>query len=255
MQLKYGMQNLLLSTEFVNDIHFSNGQGLSTIMEHGLEGYPVRLRVPVCVGCPLYGFSVAVFRIRIRIRKFLGHTDPNLLNRGTDPDLHHQVHIVRKILISRYCFVSLWLLYDFLSMKNDLNVPSKTNKRKHFFIIFSVTNDLKEPSKSNKQKNSTMITQKVQKGSAYRRKNYLQNYRKLNNFWHSAAGSEWFVAGGRERVSGNWQNWFPFSGLAKPHWGPTNQHRRNSEVSKERKRKATIRYTYRLYTFATFDRH
>ncbi len=98
----------------------------------------------------------------------------------------------------------------------------------------------------------------LQKASeaSYRRKNYLLNYRKLNSFWHSAAGSEWFVAGGRERVSGKSQNWFPFSGLAKPHWGPTNQptnqHRRDSEVSKERNRKATIRYTYRLYTFATF---
>jgi hypothetical protein len=28
----------------------------------------------------------------------------------------------------------LWLLLDFLSLKNDVNVPSKSNKQKFFFL-------------------------------------------------------------------------------------------------------------------------
>ncbi len=38
---------------------------------------------------------------------------------------YHQPKIVRKTLISTV----LWLLFDFLSMKNDENVPSKRNKQ------------------------------------------------------------------------------------------------------------------------------
>ncbi len=71
-----------------------------------------------------------MIRIRIRmIRMFLGLLDP------------HPIHILfvriririlpsstikkwRKTLISTV----LWLLYDFLSLKNDVNVPSKRNK-------------------------------------------------------------------------------------------------------------------------------
>ncbi len=37
---------------------------------------------------------------------------------------YHQAKVVRKILIP----TALWLLFDFLSLKNDVNVPSKTNK-------------------------------------------------------------------------------------------------------------------------------
>ncbi len=29
----------------------------------------------------------------------------------------------------------LWLLFDFLSLKNDVIVPSKSNKQKYFFFI------------------------------------------------------------------------------------------------------------------------
>ncbi len=38
---------------------------------------------------------------------------------------YHQAKIVRKTLI----FTVLWLLLDFLSLKNDVNVPSKSNKQ------------------------------------------------------------------------------------------------------------------------------
>ncbi len=40
--------------------------------------------------------------------------------------LYHQAKIVRKTLI----YTVLWLLYDFLSLKNDVNVTSKSNKQK-----------------------------------------------------------------------------------------------------------------------------
>ncbi len=54
-----------------------------------------------------------------RIHMFLGLRDTDL---DLDPDL--QERIVRKTLIPTV----LWLLYDFLSLKNDVNVPSKSNK-------------------------------------------------------------------------------------------------------------------------------
>ncbi len=37
----------------------------------------------------------------------------------------------KKILIP----TAFWLLFDFLSLKNDVNVPSKCNKQKNFFSI------------------------------------------------------------------------------------------------------------------------
>ncbi len=42
---------------------------------------------------------------------------------------YHQAKIVSKTLIPTV----LWLLYDFLSLKNDVNVASKSNKQKNFF--------------------------------------------------------------------------------------------------------------------------
>ncbi len=42
---------------------------------------------------------------------------------------YHQAKIVRKPLIP----TSLWRLFDLLSLKNDVNVPSKSNKQKNFF--------------------------------------------------------------------------------------------------------------------------
>jgi hypothetical protein len=59
---------------------------------------------------------------------FLGVPDPDPLVRGTDPDpaLEHQAKIVRKTLIPTV----LWLLYDFLSLRQDVNLASKSNKQK-----------------------------------------------------------------------------------------------------------------------------
>ena len=62
----------------------------------------------------------------------LPDTDPDPLVRGVDLDLdpsiilHHQAKIIRKTLI----FNVLCLLLDFLSSKNDVNVPLKSNKQK-----------------------------------------------------------------------------------------------------------------------------
>ncbi len=45
---------------------------------------------------------------------------------------YQRAKIVRKTLIPTV----LWLLLDFLSLKNDVNVPSKSNKQKNFFYNF-----------------------------------------------------------------------------------------------------------------------
>ncbi len=73
-----------------------------------------------------------VFQICIHwIHMFLGLPDPDPLVRGMDqapdPDPEPsitQAKIVRKTLIP----TDLWLILDFLSMKNDVNVPSKSNQ-------------------------------------------------------------------------------------------------------------------------------
>jgi hypothetical protein len=44
--------------------------------------------------------------------------------------IHHQAKIVRKPLVSSI----LWLFFDFLTVKNDVNVPSKSNKLKKIFV-------------------------------------------------------------------------------------------------------------------------
>jgi hypothetical protein len=61
---------------------------------------------------------------------FLGFPDPDPLVRCMDPDPDLQTKIVRKTLIPTV----LLLLLDFLSLKNDANVPSKRtgNKQKNF---------------------------------------------------------------------------------------------------------------------------
>ncbi len=45
---------------------------------------------------------------------------------------YHQAKIVRKNLIPNV----LWLLLDFLSLQNDVNVPSKSNKQIFFLFVF-----------------------------------------------------------------------------------------------------------------------
>jgi hypothetical protein len=68
---------------------------------------------------------------RIRIRMVLGLMDPDPLVGGTryrSGTFYHQAKIARKTLIP----TALWLLYDFLSLKNDVNVASKSNKQNNF---------------------------------------------------------------------------------------------------------------------------
>ncbi len=49
---------------------------------------------------------------------------------GSGSFFYHQAKIARKTLI----LTVLWLLLDFLSLKNDVNVPFKSNKQKNFFL-------------------------------------------------------------------------------------------------------------------------
>ncbi len=51
---------------------------------------------------------------------FLGLPDPDPLVRGMDPDPDPEN-------LDSYYFVTI---FDFLSLKNDVNVPSKSNKQK-----------------------------------------------------------------------------------------------------------------------------
>ncbi len=98
--------------------------------------------VHLCVANKLYRRKKvnrkALSRIRTcRIRKFLGLPDP--LVRSTYPNplrilpsFLHPAKIVRKTFISTV----LWLLYDFLSQKNYINVPSRSKKPKKYTKLF-----------------------------------------------------------------------------------------------------------------------
>ncbi len=61
-----------------------------------------------------------------------GPSDPFVLFSGYGSgsgSFYHQAKIVRKTMIPS----ALWLLFDFISMKNDVDVPSKSNKQKIIF--------------------------------------------------------------------------------------------------------------------------
>jgi hypothetical protein len=49
---------------------------------------------------------------------------------GSGPDPYHQAKIVRKTLIPTVFLIR----FDFLSLKNDVNVPSKSKKQNNFFL-------------------------------------------------------------------------------------------------------------------------
>jgi hypothetical protein len=71
---------------------------------------------------------LAVLRIRIhRIHMFLGHPDPDFSIISSCKN--------SKENLGSYCFVTL---FDFLSLKNDVNVPSKSNRLKKFKQKISV---------------------------------------------------------------------------------------------------------------------
>jgi hypothetical protein len=67
---------------------------------------------------------------RIPIHMFLGHPDPPVRGMDPDPALDPDPSIIMqksKINLDSYYFVTL---FDFLSLKNDVNVASKSNKQK-----------------------------------------------------------------------------------------------------------------------------
>jgi hypothetical protein len=59
---------------------------------------------------------------------FLGLPDPDPLVRGMDPDPNSSIIMQKnKKNLDSYYFATL---FDFLSLKNDVNVPSKNKKQK-----------------------------------------------------------------------------------------------------------------------------
>ena len=64
---------------------------------------------------------------------FLGLQDPDPLVRGMDPAPDPSITMQKqyKKNFDSYYFVTH---FDFLSLKNDVNVPSKSNKQKNFFV-------------------------------------------------------------------------------------------------------------------------
>ncbi len=59
---------------------------------------------------------------------FLGLPDPAPLVRGMDPDPDPSI-IMQNSKKNLYSYYSV-ALFDFLSLKNDVNVPSKSNEQK-----------------------------------------------------------------------------------------------------------------------------
>ncbi len=86
-----------------------------------------------------------------------GSGSGSISQRHGSGSFYHQAKIVRKILISTV----LRLLYDFLSLKNNVNVPSKSNKQKkcNFYDNFLVP-DRKAVSKSMVTEKNTLFASK-----------------------------------------------------------------------------------------------
>ncbi len=62
---------------------------------------------------------------------FLGLPDPDPLIRGMDPDPNHSIIKQKsKKNLDSYCLVTF---FGLLSLKNNVNVPSKSKKQKNLF--------------------------------------------------------------------------------------------------------------------------
>ncbi len=59
----------------------------------------------------------------------MGLPDPDLLVSGTDPAPDQILPLLSKNARKTFLSTVLCLLNDFLSAKNDINVPSKSNKQ------------------------------------------------------------------------------------------------------------------------------
>ncbi len=81
-----------------------------------------KVTVPVTVPVPLVK-KLRFLRFRFRFRF---HNTAQRYGSGSGY-FHYQAKIVKKTLISTV----LRLLYDFLPMKNDVNVPSQSNNQKN----------------------------------------------------------------------------------------------------------------------------
>jgi hypothetical protein len=95
-----------------------------------LQDYILIYCIYACLRQNRITISKSVMWMRIRIRMFVGlpDPDPSLFCTDPDPSINKQKK-VRTTLISTI----LWLLFhffDFLSIKIDVNVPSKSNKQK-----------------------------------------------------------------------------------------------------------------------------
>ncbi len=75
----------------------------------------------------LAGQNKAVLRIQIRMFLGLLDPDPDPFAKSGSGSFYHQEKKKFKNL-GCYCFVTF---YDFLSLKNDVNVPRKSNKQKN----------------------------------------------------------------------------------------------------------------------------
>ncbi len=82
-------------------------------------------KVPCCWSGSVGFICFWASRIRIRIHG----------SESGSGSFYHSSKIVRQTLIPTV----LWLLYDFLYLKNDINVPSKSNKQKklNYFLLKS----------------------------------------------------------------------------------------------------------------------
>jgi hypothetical protein len=100
------------------------------------QSLPYRRRLNIKDHCRYYYCTVSFSNKQIEDPDpFLGLLDPDpdpLRKRYGSGSFYHQAKIVRKTLIP----TALQLLFDFLSLKNEVNVPSKTYKQKNFFCLF-----------------------------------------------------------------------------------------------------------------------
>ncbi len=184
----------------------------------------------------LWGLWTFLSVLWIRIRKFLDLPDPSLIVQiriciwiGS---FDHQAKIVKKTLTSTL----LWLLYDFFSLMNDVNVPSKRGNKQnnwgkrqifcwhlsnpqHWFFLTT------SRSKSNFNYVSTVTALKLLKMRQKWMMSFGQNEITLRNIYYSSENINWILEPFSHKVGTyiEYHSVFTLVGIGTPTHPPVSQ--------------------------------
>ncbi len=149
----------LLST-FVD--HFCVTGSVSNGFQNQLN--PIQLELPGKLFFSLWHMAYAVLRIRSRTGGSPGSGSGSISPRYGSGSFYLQAKLVRKTLIPTI----LWLLYDFLSLKSDVNVTLKSNNKKTLKFFSHLDGHLRKAGSVSQRCGSRSVPVPICHGSATR---------------------------------------------------------------------------------------